>query len=261
METYSMTISRTWATKTGPVRSASFLGVAALVCVHAAGVAAQSGAISGDLSRLRDEEIDRRYSFITERLDAGQRNSQIWQYGFTSGWGVGVAVGAVQASVTNNKVTRTSGIVTSVKAAGGVVRLLWSPNPGRHGSENIQGLPADSREDRLRRLAAAEQLFSDVEERAIDRLDWKRHALNVAINLAGAGVIVGVHGFNRAWDDGLISFGVGVTAGEVMSFTMPRRGVQDAEDYRKRFLGGPYEPEVSWRIAPTSNGLALRVEF
>ncbi len=103
--------------------------------------------------------------------------------------------------------------------------------------------------------------MSDVEERARDRLSWKRHAYNVAINLVGGGVIVGFGGFDRAWDDALLSFGVGVVAGEVMSFTMPWRGVQDAEDYRKRFLGGPYEPKVSWRIAPTSNGLALRVEF
>ncbi len=252
---------RSRAAKTSAARTASLLIAAALVCAHAAGAADQSGAISGDLSGLSDQEVDRRYDFIRERLDAGQRNSQIWQYGFTSGWGLGVAIGAAQASFTDNKVTRTSGIVISVKGVGGVTRLLWAPNPGRHGSENIQSLPATSREDRLERLAAAEALLSDVEERALDRLSWKRHASNVAINLAGGGVIIGVGGFDRAWDDALRSFGVGVAFGELMSFTMPWRGVRDAEDYRKRFLGGPYEPGVSWHISPTWNGLALHVEF
>ncbi len=251
----------TRAARSGAARTAPLLIAAALVCAHAAGAADQSGAISGDLSGLSDQEVDRRYDFIRERLDAGQRNSQIWQYGFTSGWGLGVAIGAAQASLTDNKVTRTSGIVISVKGIGGVARLLWAPNPGRHGSENIQSLPATSREDRLERLAAAEALLSDVEERALDRLNWKRHATNVAINLAGGGVIVGVGGFDRAWNDALLSFGVGVAFGELMSFTMPWRGVQDAEDYRKRFLGGPHKPEMSWRIAPRTDGLTLLVQF
>lgn len=242
-------------------RTAAILISMALIGAYASSATAQTGAFSGDLSELSDEEVGLRYNFIKQRLDEGQLNSQIWQYGFTSGWGLGVVIGATQASLASDKITRASGIVTSVKAAGGVARLLLSPNPGRHGSEDLQTLPASSQEDRLRRLAEAEALLSDVEERARDRLNWKRHAGNVGINLAGAGVILGVGGFNDAWDDALISFGVGVVAGEVMAFTMPRRGVQDAEDYRGRFLGRPYEPKVSWSVTPTTSGLSLHVAF
>jgi hypothetical protein len=233
----------------------------ALMCTLASGAAAQTGVFSGDLSELSDEEVSQRYDFIRQRLDEGQRNSQIWQYGFTSGWSLGVVIGATQASLATDKIQRTSGIVTSVKAAGGVARLLLSPNPGRHGSENLEVLPATSQEDRLNRLAAAEALLSDVEERALDRRSWKRRAGNVGTNLAGAGVILGVGGFNDAWDDALISFGVGTLAGEIMSFTMPWRGEDDANDYRGRFIEGPHKPKVSWGVAPTMNGLALHVTF
>lgn len=100
-----------------------------------------------------------------------------------------------------------------------------------------------------------------ISKRARARLDWKRHASNVAINLIGAGIILGVGGLDRAADDALLSFGVGATAGEVMLLTMPWRSVKDADDSRKRFVAGPYEPELSWRITPTSKGLALHVEF
>jgi len=247
---------------TNRLRTAAFLIAIAFICVPASGAAAQTGVFSGDLSKLSDEEVGLRYDFIKQRLDAGQRNSQIWQYGFTSGWGVGVVIGVTQASLATDEATLASGIVTSVKAAGGVARLLLRPNPGRHGSENLQALPATSQEDRLRRLAAAEALLGDVEERALDRLNWKRHAGNVGVNLAGAGVILAVgEADNDSVSAALVSFGVGVIAGEVMSFTMPWRGVNDAKDYRGRFLAGPREPKVSWSIAPMPNGLSLHVAF
>ena len=242
-------------------RAAAFLIAAVLAWAQPGEADSQSGALSGDLSELSDEEVGRRYDFIRQRLDEGQRRSQIWQYGFTSGWGLGVVIGATQASLATDKIARTAGIVTSVKAAGGVARLIWSPNPGRHGAADIQMLPTTTPNQRLERLSAAEALLSDVEDRALDRLNWKRHASNVAINLLGGGIVLGVGGIDRAWDDALVSFGVGVVAGEAMSFTMPWRGVKDAADYRKRFLAGPYEPEVSWRIAPMTNGLSLHVSF
>lgn len=247
---------------TNKPRAAVILMTTALLCAHASGASAQTGALSGDLSSLSDQEVGQRYDFIKQRLDDGQLNSQIWQYGFTSGWGVGVAIGATQAALASDKVTMTSGIVTSVKAAGGVARLLLSPNPGRHGSENLQVLPAGSAQDRQRRLAAAEALLSEVEDRAIDRMNWKRHAGNVAVNLVGASVILGVgEGSNDSVTSALVSFGVGVAAGEVMAFTMPSRGIKDVKDYRRSFSGRPSEPKVSWRISPAGMGLALHVAF
>ena len=248
-------------------RTNGFLTTAILVIVglfysFAGAASAQSGALSGDLSRLSDQEIGQRYDFIKQRLDEGQLNSQIWQYGFTSGWGVGVVIGVTQASLASDKVTMTSGIVTSVKAAGGVARLLLSPNPGRHGSEDLQMLPAASSADRLRRLASAEALLSEVEDRAIDRTNWKRHAGNVAVNLVGASVILGVGGgSNDSVESALVSAGVGIVAGEIMAFTMPSRGIKDVKDYRRNFSGRPSEPEMSWRISPAGMGLALNVTF
>ena len=234
---------------------------AAVVLVAPSSARAGDGALTGDLSRLDEHEIERRYAFIRERLDQGKRGAQLWQYGFTSAWGFGVAVGAAQASTTDNKVTRISGIVTSTKAAGGVAKLLWSPHPARHGAEDLEGLPSETREERIERLAAAEALLREVEIRAESRLGWKRHAYNVAANLVGGAVIVGVGGFDRAWDNALTSFGVGVVAGEVMVFAEPSRGADDAADYRRRFVEMPRNPEVSWRLVPKHDGFAFQVEF
>ena len=40
-------------------------------------------AISGDPSRLSDAQLERRVAFLGERFADGQRNAQLWQYGFT----------------------------------------------------------------------------------------------------------------------------------------------------------------------------------
>ena len=243
------------------LRAASLLVTTGLICVGPAAAGPRYGTFSGDLSRLDEIAIDRRYDFIRQQLDDGKLESQIWQYGFLSVWAVGAGLGTARALVASDKIERTTGIVTSVKAVGGVTRLLWSPNPGRQGADNIEMLPATSLDQKRTRLAAAETLLGRVEERALSRSQWQGHVSNVAINLLGGGIILGIGGVERGWDDALASFGMGVVAGEVMSFTMPERGIKDAEDYRAKFSVRPHEPRVSWHVLPTSTGISLHLEF
>ena len=74
---------------------------------------------------LSDEEIDRRVAFIEERLDDGQLHAQIWQYGFTAGYGgAAIAFGAIFVPITGDKDARVNYITTAVKAAFGTARLL-----------------------------------------------------------------------------------------------------------------------------------------
>jgi hypothetical protein len=219
------------------------------------------GAYSGDLTGLSDEELERRTQFISERLDDGQLHSQIWQYGFTAGYGLGVVIGTYKAIDERNAKDHklANGIVTAVKATFGVGRLLYSPNPGRNGSEAIQAIGGETREDRIARLHTAESELYDVERRAESRWAWQRHAGNLAINGAGAAIIAGLGGNSAALESGL----VGVTVGTIMAFSMPWRGVDDAEDYRQMIRGDnlPDDPEVSWNLYSTGTGLGIHVDF
>lgn len=214
------------------------------------------GAISGDLSSLSDADIDARIRFLEERLDEGRRNAQIWQYGFTSGYSLGAVLGTVQASTTSDSDTRVSAIVSAVKAVGGTARLLLAPHPARHGADAMRAVPGGSREDRLRRLAAGEDLLQEIVERTETRWSWKRHAANLAVNAAGAAIVWPVG--DR--DDALIGAGVGIAVGTIMTFTMPWRSIDDAEDYRRRF-GMARKPGVRFGLASLPKGLALRVDF
>ncbi len=214
------------------------------------------GAISGNLSSLSDADIDARLRFLEERLDDGRRNAQIWQYGFTGGYSLGTVLGIVQASTTSDSDTRVNSIVSAAKAAGGTARLLLSPHPARHGADAMRAISGASREDRLRRLAAGEDLLQEIVDRTDTRWSWKRHAANLAVNAAGAAIVWPVG--DR--DDALIGAGVGIAVGTLMTFTMPWRSLDDTEDYRRRFEMAR-KPSVRFGLAPLPNGVVLRVDF
>jgi hypothetical protein len=220
----------------------------------------EHGAISGDLAGLPDDEIDARIAFIEERLDDGQLNSQIWQYGFTTGYGIGALYGTIGASVTGDNDQRVEFIVTGAKAFIGVGRLLYAPHPGRHGAEPIRAVQGDLREDRLRRLQVAEDLLEVNADRARSRWAWQRHVTNLALNMAGFGVIWTLGEEGAAISSTL----VGIAVGEAMAFTMPWRAEDDLEDYRARFDGARRD-RMSWSLEPmvlrSGSGLALRLNF
>lgn len=215
------------------------------------------GVISGDLTRLNDDEVVRRTEFITTRLEDGEFGAEVWQYGFTAGYAVGAVMGTTQAILAGDEAARASAIVTAVKATFGTGRLVYAPHPGRHGSADILALPGSTPEERVKRLRAAEDVLADVEHSAMSRTSWKRRASNWGLNLVGGGVV-------WAFDDpaaGAVSAGIGIAVGELMGYLLPSRGIQDASDYRRNIESAPTEPKSSWMLVPQTRGLALHVSF
>lgn len=206
---------------------------------------------------MPDEELTARTDFLIERLEAGQRNAQIWQYGFTTGWSLGVVVGSAQAAATDSADTRVNGIVTATKSVIGVARLLIWPHPGRLGADEVLAMPSGSRDERVARLLAAEQQLVRTANYAEQRTEWLPHLANVALNAAGAGIIAGIGDET----DAIVSGVVGVAAGELLLWTMPWRSGDDLEDYRSRFGGGPTKPSTSWHFVPHGTGASIVVRF
>lgn len=69
------------------------------------------------------------------------------------------------------------------------------------------------------------------------RTNWLPHLANVAINLTGGGVILGLGDAK----DAAISTGVGLLVGEILVWTKPWRSLTDLEAYRRDFTSnGPH---------------------
>jgi hypothetical protein len=217
---------------------------------------AQNVGLTRNPSALSDADLDARLRFLEQRLDDGETWAKYWQWGWTglfSGsvlWGTGRAIAADQAK------NRVDHIVTAVEGAIGTAYQLLLRHPGRNGAASLRAIAGDSRDARLARLSEGESLLQAVASRAEERSDWKLHAGNVALNLAGAAFIFGFGHETDAWE----SLGIGIAVGEMSIWSAPKRGIRDLNDYEVRF-GMKTAKRFNWSIVPTMGGAALQVTF
>ncbi len=226
-----------------------------LVSPSAAG--ASDAGITANPGALSDAELDQRIGWLTETLDATAGYSKFWQYSWASGYSLGIAIGAVQAGLTDDNDTRVNGIVTASKAVIGTTRLLLNSHPGRLGADSMRVIEGNDRAAKLQRLEVGESQLQRVSERAQERQRWQRHAGNVALNAIGGGFIAGF----GDWEDALVSTAVGIAVGELMIFTSPKAAATNLDDYERRFAGAPKRDEWTVTLVPTGAGASIRIDF
>ncbi|MBW1843122.1 MAG: hypothetical protein JRJ05_02180 [Deltaproteobacteria bacterium] len=218
---------------------------------------------------LSDAELDERLTFLEERLDGGETYAKVWQWGWTGFYGIGIVYG-VEQSITccsnrngpansvkkKRNEQRVTHIVTAVKSTIGTTRMLLARHPGRNGADEMRAIEGDSREAKLARLAKGEEVLQSVAKRAGQRTNWKSHAGNIGLNLAGAAFTFGFGRTSDAWE----SLGVGIGVGTINILTAPKHGIKDLNDYETRF-GMKTASRFNWSIVPTTGGAALQVSF
>ena len=213
--------------------------------------------ITPNAQGLSDAELDRRIEWLEQTLDAGAGYSKRWQYGWSSGYAVGMVGGAVQAGLTSKNDTRVNAIVTASKALIGTTRLLLTPHPGRLGAQPMRDVVGTNHDAKLQRLAAGEAQLEEVAERAEKRHRWQRHAGSVALNLIGGGFIFGFGDDT----DAAVSIGVGLVVGELMIWTSPKRAEADLQSYRQQFASTPQDPPWTVSLVPMTGGAGIKIDF
>jgi hypothetical protein len=235
---------------------------AALACgvILACGVARADETpvpVPPELSSLDDRQIDERLAYLEQHLEDGQLYARAWYDWWTTFYGLGIVVQSVQAGLEDDKSNRVDDILGAVKATGGFVRLLVRPLQAKYGADRIRAMPAVTRDERLQRLASAEEQLRINAKEADRRYSWLQHAGNVGVNVAGALIVwQGFDDAETAWT----SAGIGIAVGEVMIWSQPWWPSSDWDEYRRRFsgIGGR---RVSWRVVPTFGGAALYATF
>jgi hypothetical protein len=201
-----------------------------------------------------DPDSGARLRWLVDRLEAREFYADWWWRGWISFYGLGVVIQSVSAGVEDDTGERADLVVSAVKAAGGVVRLYYDRPPARLGADPILETPVVDEASCRDKVRQGEDLLREAAEDSDTRWNWKAHASNVAINVAG-GVIV-AEGFDE--DDGWISAGVGIAVGEVMLWSRPWKGRSDLEEYETRFAPAP---KVSWAIVPFGRGAQVQLRF
>jgi len=210
-------------------------------------------------ANISDEEIDRRLTFLTERLDERRLHAALWKYGWIGIDSAGGIASAVRAGFDDGS-RRVNDISQAGKAVIGVAYLLLNPMPGVDGADPVRAMPAASREDKLARLARAEEILAREAERAHDRTSWLLHLGNVFVNAAASAPVL-AYG-----NDGLAlqSFLIGTGVGELQIWSQPWKGPADWEEYKQFVTTGgvePRTPTAEWRIVPQGLGLGVAARF
>jgi hypothetical protein len=233
------------------------LMAALLLAGTAAPGRAQPVEVGPQLEGLDDPEIQARTGFLEERLDAGRRSAQAWQYGWTGVYGVTTTVSAVGTLLADDADDRVYNLVGAVKSAGALAQLLLDPLPARLGAAPMREVPATTRRGRLERLAVGErQLFVNA-ARAEQRYSLRRHLEGVTTNLIG-GAVIWAFGDSS---DAVVSTLSGIAVGELQIWTQPWRATGDLEDYRNRFTDGSPVGAGDWELRPRPGGVELALRF
>lgn len=201
-----------------------------------------------------ERERAERERFLAERLDAGRLHAQAWQWGWTAFNGVSTVYAAAAGAGASDRGERAYQIVQAANAALGLVDVqLLEPMPGRAGADPMRrGDPATS-------LARGEQLLRARAERARARRGWRLRLGNLALQAAGAGVLLALDEPRLA----ALSFASGMAGGELYLWSQPWRPERDLQDY-ERLVNGPAlpdDPPAELTVGPAPGGLSLRLGF
>ncbi len=200
-----------------------------------------------------------RLGFIEERLEQRRPYATWWWRGWTGFYGIGVVVQSVQAGTEDDGGKRADYIVSAAKASFGVTRLLVWPITAKKGADPMRVVdPVDEPACR-ERLRIGEELLRRNARESKSRWDWKRHAANVGINVAGGLIVAEGFDESRGWR----SAGIGIAVGEAFTFSHPWKADDDLAEYESRFepSGVPAVKPVSWTVGPTLGGVQLQVSF
>ena len=208
------------------------------------------------LDRCAADDAER-VRFIEDRLESRRTYADYWWKGWMGAYGLGTVIEAVQASTHDDEGRKADYAISAGKALFGTVRIALTPPTARVGADPMRAVePVDAATCR-QRVEVGEELLRKNAKESEARWDWKRHAANVAINVAG-GIIV-----SQAFDEdrGWTSAGVGIAVGELMTFSHPWRGDDDLTEYEQKFGGLPPAQRVSFSIAPWQQGARFLVRF
>ncbi|MBL0714555.1 MAG: hypothetical protein JJV98_12730, partial [Desulfosarcina sp.] len=96
--------------------------------------------MAGQTPALSDEEMDRRLTFIEQRLNAGRASARYWQYGWSGFYAASTTFQGALAIRSKNADNEANYTVGALKSAGGLALMLLRPLPGVKGADPLQAM-------------------------------------------------------------------------------------------------------------------------
>jgi hypothetical protein len=218
------------------------------------GWAEQANHLSADIS---SSELDQRLEFVETRLAMQDHKARYWQQGWTGFHAASIVVQGLFAVDADDSDDEVNYIVGAVKSTGALTQMLIKPMPAVENTSRFQAMPAQSREERFRKLKQGEALLHENAERAATRTGWKRHLVGIGANLIG-GAAIAVFGDSS---DAVTSTLLGITVSEANIWTEPSRASNDLKDYQENKWMRRETTDISWHIVPLARRVEVNIRF
>jgi len=215
-----------------------------------------------------DTEVTRRLEFIETRLVRASGKANLWWNACYFGWTALTTGQFVIALATSDAGTRKDMAVGAAASSLAVIPLGILPFPARTAARELALVPANSAQERYRKLLVAERLLESASKDEKLRRSWVNHVTSIGVSI-GVGVLLGV-GYDRPVP-GLLNALGGIALSEIQIWTTPTAAIADFAEYQtfRRNPGagsampGPrhVEPAIRFSVAPAGGGMAIIGHF
>jgi hypothetical protein len=205
-----------------------------------------------------DSLVRERLGFIRDALELGKPRASLWWNGWLIGYGAATVGQAAVGMTARDQRTRQDMALGAATTGLGVIGQLLTPMTPSSAPGRLSEIPEATPEERLEKLAAAEDLLRKSGAREREGRSWQTHAITGLVNLSGG--LVTWLGFKRSIWDGVVYFVLNTAITEAQIWSQPMRAVRDEEEYVRLRAGGKAEGtthkiHVSLGIVPGGIGI------
>ncbi len=204
-------------------------------------------------------DIDARISYIEKHFKSERETEKTWFWGWFAFMStVFVSSATLYAVLPEDNENRDPNLINmSVSTLALSNLVLFRPTSMYAGSE-LAEMPADTAEEKQRKLARAEKLLDQAAFRQRYGTGWVTHTLTFLVNLTAAGVewlYLDRPGFAAA------RFVLGTAVGEYKIYTQSRGSIKAYNEYKGNYLGANSVPTYDVSFAYWGRGAAVTLRF
>ncbi len=214
-------------------------------------------------NELPDSLVTVQLQYLKKSLNQDKNRTQIWWYGWLSGYSAATIGQGILYSSTDDKSLRqdmTLGAATTLLGVAG--QFVGQIHIGNE-TERLSMLKEGTNSERMQKMVIAEQLLEECARREQLARSWKNHALTGAVNLGG-GLITWL-GFKRNIGAGIGYFVLNTFVTEAQIWSQPTIAKRSYHKYRRKYQEKPedisYVPCMNWYLETYPGGIGLKVVF
>lgn len=208
-----------------------------------------------------DAVITERIRRIQDMLAQDQKGTDLWWWGWLAGYGAATAGQGVVYFMSEDIPTKQDMALGAATTVLGMAGQFITPLRTGPMAKTLSEYPESTPEERLKKLAAAEEFLAKAAATEKFGRSWQNHALYGAVSLT-SGLVTWL-GFKRTLWDGVLNFALNTVVSEIQIFTQPTRSLKNYRSYCSQYTQPAiaHRPGPEFYVGACPGGISVRMVF